>query len=158
MNVSTRVLSTVTLTVVLSILIPAFAGSLESSPGNNNGGNSPPAKRKGDADGRNDMFGKARWEWRLLNQKEKVLQTGTFTGYINDKSIRTGKNQVTIGTYSKSEDYVNINFKQGPLIGEVKLIMVRRKPLKYRGELVRSTSVKNGFEGKNYLVVEIIND
>jgi len=111
----------------------------------------PPPKKKGDADGKNGMKDRARWEWQLLDEKGKTAQVGTFMGYL-DGTLKQGKDQKQIGTSKEDKDKIKATITEGPLKGVLTLTLVDRKPLKYNGELVRS----DGTKAK--LVLEIIND
>ena len=92
----------------------------------------PQAKKKGDKDGKDDKPGAARWEWKILDDKGKSVQTGTFK--------IEGRKKVTA------------TFTKGPMKGEVALVLSERKPVAYRGDLVRPDGTKSPVE------LVIIND
>lgn len=110
------------------------------------------AKKKGDADGKNDRQGVARWEWKVLNEKGETVHTGTFTGHVNGQ-ITFGKNQQPIGTFkSTGPKTIAAAVTKGQLQGDLTLEMTERKPLTYKGDLVRSDKTRAK------VVVVIIND
>jgi hypothetical protein len=111
----------------------------------------PPKRKKGDADGRNDRLGKARWEWKILDKAGKSTEVGTFTGYL-DGSLKHGRKQERVGSFKYGHNKVSATFTRGPLQGELNLVMTIRKPVTYRGELVRADKTSSTVE------VVIIND
>jgi hypothetical protein len=104
----------------------------------------PPAKKKGDADGKNDRADAARWEWKLLDTKGEATATGTFTGHANG-DITRGKEQNPIGKFTTKGPLgkkVDVTFTKGPLEGKASLTMTERKPVTYKGELEKADGKK----------------
>ena len=96
------------------------------------------------------MPDRAHREWRLLDQKGETTRVGTFTGYRTGE-IKLGKAK-TIGSFNSENAKLVATFTTGALKGVATLKLVERKPLKYKGELVRGDGTKSK------LSVEIIND
>lgn len=124
-------------------LVPGTAGAVQSKD---------KGKGKGkDKDGVNDMAGRARWNWRIVD-KDKDLETGTFMGYQNGQ-IKHGKDQTPIGTYtSPSPGQIRAKFTAGPLVGEAVLGLTQKQPVKYEGQLTKPDG------SKLRMVLNIVND
>lgn len=97
------------------------------------------------------MTGRARWEWKILDAKGKSEEAGTFMAYQNG-DIKHGKKQEKVGSFTGKLNKIAATFTKGPLKGEVKLKLSERKPVAYRGELIRADETKADVE------VVIIND
>lgn len=107
-------------------------------------------KSKGDPDRKDDLKGRARWEWVIRDDKGKDVENGTFMGYVNG-DIYHGKEK--IGTFTiPAKNQVKVTFVNGKLIGTCDMQLKIVRPATFEGDLIR----KDGTKQK--LSVRIFND
>jgi hypothetical protein len=106
-------------------------------------------KPKFDTDGKNDLKGRARWQW-VLDDGKGDNERGTFMAFVTGE-VSHNKNK--IGSWTKTgNNEMKVTFTEGPLQGIAELTLTQPRPAVFRGELVR----KDG--KKQRLVVTILND
>ena len=132
--------------VVVTVLVLCLPTSSES-------GSKPRNKsvEKKFQQGENNLKGRARWEWTLLEDGKQV-DKGTFMGYV-DGRICHGREQKEVGSWkwvkAKAKDKINATFTYPKLAGSWNFVLVKTRPPTYEGKAKKGT---------RRIHLEIVND
>lgn len=134
----------------LSLLSAAFiCGLATGEPQEKGQDKSDPQKSKFDPDSKDNLEGRARWEWKLENAKGKIVDNGTFMAYRTGQLYHAKKH---IGTHMVIGDkQVRVVFTSGPLAGTADLRLISKRPATLVGDLSQK-------DGRHKLIVNIFND
>ncbi len=131
-----------TVTAMASILL-SFPLTAESG----DKGNDKKIEKKFEK-GKNNLEGRARWNWTLTDNGTKVDQ-GTFMGYVDGK-ISFGKNKKEVGSWKKvGPKTITATFSWPKLAGTWTFVQTKANPPTYDGKEAK---------GSRKIHLEIIND
>ena len=124
--------------VVLMFLIATSMG-YAADPDKKKDSKEAPTKKKEDADGKDDLDGKARWEWTLMDKEGKADKTGTFMAHTDGSIVLQRKKgekgeDTPLGTWKKEKGKIIMTFTKGKLKGDATIELAERKPSKYKGD------------------------
>jgi hypothetical protein len=114
-------------------------------------GTAPPdSYGRGDPDNRNDLPGRAQWEWKLFNAKGKLIDKGKFTAYLNG-DVRQGNERIGSWKFAGKNTFA-VRLSEGKLRGTGELHRDKGKTPTYSGKL------KQRDGDKVRLVIKLLED